>query len=182
MPRSGGDTEKQTAPLIILTHAVQSWRWEEMNSIQNIVFLIVFIKFDWLGSNNLKKKKKKKKQTKIELWLFFLPPLYLIFWVSARMESFAFELVNASLTVPDPPLTRRAGITLINAVIATAGDSSSCLLPTGPKNQNSGIALCLGCLMEVDFTVRDSWVQQDFSSGVLCLPQLQLLKFNKCTK
>lgn len=33
------------------------------------------------------------------------------------MECFAFEPLNASLTVPNPPVTRRAAITLTTTVI-----------------------------------------------------------------
>lgn len=102
--------KNKTAPLIIHTHTVQSWRGEEMNNIQNIAWLYL------LNSSGLVATAYKRKTKKASLF-FFLAPLNLIFWVSAPMESFAFELLNAALTVPSPPVTRRAGITLTNTVI-----------------------------------------------------------------
>lgn len=104
----GRDKRKQTAPLIIYTYTLQSWRQEEINH----GFGVLFRGVDWLGSNNVIHLNPNKTSCDC-----FLPPLLVIFLVSAPMETFAFEPLNTSLTVPNPPVTRRAAITLTTTVI-----------------------------------------------------------------
>ena len=81
------------------------------------IYCILYIVQPWRSQEDLPKKTKKNKQQKTSCYCFFLPPLYMIFWVSAPMQSFAFEPAKTSLTVPNPPVTRRAAITLTTAVI-----------------------------------------------------------------
>lgn len=75
-----------------------------------------------------------------------LPPLYLILWVSAPMESLAFQAAECESDRLQSACQQKSRHDHHQNYSnwATAGDSSSCQLPIGPENQNTGVALCLG--------------------------------------
>ena len=109
--------------------------------------------------------------------MYFLPSLCLIFWMSAPMESFSFratECQSDSLTVPNPPVTRRAAITLTTTVIEpqpVTVPPACILLGSTIKHWCSAFfTLCVCCWEDADLAVRDSWMQQDFL--LVCLARL----------
>lgn len=101
-----------------------------------------------------------------------LPPLYLILWVSAPMESLAFQAAECESDRPQYACQQKSRHHHQNySNWAAAGDSSSCLLPIGPENQNTGVALCLGSVSAAQRNGIDCQGFMDtagFSSRVLC--------------
>lgn len=160
------DFENSSNHNYIHIHSGGSRKWISINGITYRMqhgVVILFIRFDWLGSDRLKQKRPKKKK------MYFPPSLCLIFWMSAPMESFSFrttECQSDSLTVPNPPVTRRAAITLTTTVIEPQPMTvppACILLGSTIKHWCSAVlTLCVCCWEDADLAVRDSWIQQDF--------------------
>lgn len=130
--------------------------------------IILFIRFHRLGSDKLKhvcqKKKKKNKP-----WLFFFPPAFLDTLNVSTNGKFCFwatECQSDSLTVPNPPVTRRAAITLTTTVIepqpVTVPPACFLVGSTIKRWCSALLVLCLCRLEEAGLAVRDAWVQQDW--------------------
>lgn len=169
------DLEISSIHNYIHLHIGGSRKWISINGITYRMqhgVVILFIRFDWLGSDRLKQKK-----------MYFRPSLCLIFWMSAPMESFCFratECQSDSLTVPNPPVTRRAAITLTTTVIEpqpVTVPPACILLGSTIKHWCSAfLTLCVCCWEEADSAVRDSWIQQDFLLARLARLSYQLLR------
>lgn len=135
----------------------------------------------WSESNNLKHPRPPSKKKKTKQWLFVTSTYLDVLSVSTNGK-FCFWATECQSDSPQSSCHRESSHHPHNySNWATAGDSSSFLLPIGLKNQNTGVALCLGC---------DSvaWRKQIWLSGIhgysriflwcfffFCLPQLQLL-------
>lgn len=89
------------------------------------------------------------------------------FWVSAQKKKvLAFWAAEGESDRPQSACRQKSQRRHQNySNWATAGDSSSCLLPTGPRNQNTA-AVCLGFVSAAHWkqklAVWVSWMQQDF--------------------
>lgn len=146
--------------------------------------MILFVGSDWFQSDKLKHAcQKKQAMIVLEGGFFFI--LYLIFWMPAPMESFAFEPLNGRLTVWQSPIPLSQGelpspstTTVIEPQLVTVPPACFLLGSAIKRWRSAFLALRLCHSEEGDFPVRDT---AGISCVVLRLPRLQLFLSGKQT-
>lgn len=183
---------KQTdgAPNYRLLH-VASRRQEEMHlhkwrkNVQTGAWCCDFVCGIWLVSKWQVKTRVSEKTSYDCFRGFFFFILYLIFWMPAPMESFAFEPLNGRLTVwqspiplSSPELPSPSTTTVIEPQLVTVPPACFLLGSTIKRWRSAFLALRLCRSEEGDFPVRDT---AGISCVVLRLPRLQLFLSGKQT-